>query len=215
MLVGCELTRQTQAGKNYIYENKIMEEALAKSNKCWQETEEKHAEATTYVADNILVMKEKDYLKIYTKDKYKLLTSTRFFEERDKAFLIEYLNAHEPCINKTFDDYAKIDYRWTLFFREAVDGKNQLFVDFMLQKINVALLNKKSKEHGIKMDKNWNRLYQQKHKEGEKAHYAEIRQYKKQRMDWAGVFKKLGESYNKTTITNCQVSGHTVNCQSY
>ncbi|MDA7843376.1 hypothetical protein N9A26_00015 [bacterium] len=230
-LVGCELmpTRKTQATKNMEYEIKIMEDAYAKDDKCFQELEEKHAEAKTYVVDNILVAKEKADRKIYTKNKYELLMSTRFFEERDKAFFIEYLNAVQTCLGKSIDNYAKADNRYTLLIREHEVASNQLFIDFMMQKINVAQLNKKNEEILTKIENDWGRVNQQRNKEAERAHYNEVDRnleaYKADQQVAAARAKNAppttnwGDVYfdaikqNKTT--NCQVYGNTVNCQSY
>ena len=160
--------------------------------------------------------------------------STRFFEERDKAFLIEYLNAEQACTSIAIDNYRKADNRWSLLIREWEVANNQLFVDFMMKKINVAQLIKKKEEIRTKNENDWGRLQQQKNKEVDRAHYNEVDRnleaYKADQQvaaaraanpktsNWGDVYTDLikqNKTTNTNTTTNCQVYGNTVNCQSY
>jgi len=235
MLVGCELmpTRSAaEARSDSMY--KLAEENYKKVIMCAQEVEKNHADATAYLVDNIKVTEKDEFFKFYTKNKYELLASTRLFEESDKAPLIEYLNASASCGSQYADATARVEGRLGLVIKERKAETDQIYVDFMMKKINVGELNKKRNELIVKFEGKWNKVWQQINRELENSHYKEVDRnleaYKADQQvaaaraanpktsNWGDVYTDLikqNKTTNTNTTTNCQVYGNTVNCQSY
>ena len=98
-----------------------------------------HADAITYVVNNIRVI---DSGNIRTKNKYELLQSTRYFEEKDKVPFFEVLDADLSCWNKSITNWWMIDARYGIRMRQLSSDNDQIRLDFIMKKINVSEYNK-------------------------------------------------------------------------
>lgn len=227
MLVGCELmpTRKTAAQTKLENDNRLMEIANKENEACMDAMDKN---ALDYVANNIR------YIEGITKNKYELMQSTRFFDENDKDFLIKFLNEISACGNTYIDRYSKVDGRFAANFRNFVNNRDQVYFDFMQKKINVMQLNAAIESlitQGMEQEQ---AIIVKKNKEIENAHYKEVDRnleaYKADQQvaaaraanappttNWGQVYIDLAkktQERNKTTFTNCNVYGNSVNCTS-
>ena len=231
-LVGCELmpTRTTQAqaeSRNFENASKI---AKQKDNECFGAVEKNHADAITYVVNNIRVINSGNFR---TKNKYELLQSTRYFEEKDKVPFFEVLDARSSCWNKSITNWWMIDARYGIRMRQLSSDNDQIRLDFIMKKINVSEYNKNLKKNYSNFLIDMNNIDSQKNNGLKSAHNKEVDRnleaYKAEQQaaankpvtNWGQVYMDLAKEGAKKqydlggTTTNCQVNGNTVNCQSY
>jgi len=230
-LLGCELmpTRKTQA--EITYERDMAKVELAE--KAYTECLNKRTRISLeYVANNIRVIDEPPI----TKNKYELLQSKRYFEDKDKEHLFSFLNETDACHVNYENAYNKIDSRWSSLFQRGEYEKDKIYLQFMTKEINVSELNEKMIKLTMELNQEGRRLGQQKTTELEKAHNQEIDRsievYKADQevaaaraanrpptTNWGDVYFDLmrqnQQNQNKMKTTNCFVYGNTVNCQTY
>ena len=201
---------------------KVME-ADKDFNSCLEARDKK---SLNYVANNIRALEG------ISKNKYELLQSERFFTEADKEPLLKFLNETSACRNAYVKKFNAINYKMSLSMKKTSSAVDNQYVKFMQGKINVSQFNSSIEQIWRTGQSNEQIILDEINRKNDIAHNKEVDRsleaYKADQQvaaaraknappitNWGDVYTDLIKEQNKTTNTNCQVYGNTVNCQSY
>jgi hypothetical protein len=195
LMVGCKLvpTKEDTAQNNF----KMCREELVKN----------HTDYFIYFVNNTRVWESGS---IQTEDKYKLLTSTRYFEaDKDKVPMITLLDAYSDCFNTFINDYEKVDPRYAALLNQWLSDMDDIQVQFMMKKINVSEYNKKLNDSEAVLQNDYLKIRDQ----------IDDRNFKRnsrpRTSNWGDVYYDLAKKAGERKYTTCDVYGNSVDCTTW